>query len=137
VPPPRCPTRRATTTRARGVSCSCGACGSSLGACFRHRRSRSLLWPTLYAGGVGHCMPSYWPFGCRSRHVGFYCNLECERLAHSAVHFSTRIDTQAMAPEHDPRTSTMLGVVGDTLRDLHRQPQRAGSVTLDSSLDRD
>jgi len=42
-----------------------------------------------------------------------------------------------MAPEHDPRTSTMLGVVGDTLRDLHRQPQRAGSVTLDSSLDRD
>lgn len=42
-----------------------------------------------------------------------------------------------MAPEHDGRASAMLRVVEELLRDLPRQPQRAGRVTLDSSLDRD
>src|SRR5262249_37414614 len=42
-----------------------------------------------------------------------------------------------MAREHDARASAMLRVVEELLRDLPRQPQRAGRVTLDSSLDRD
>ena len=42
-----------------------------------------------------------------------------------------------MAPEHDACASAMLRVVEELLRDLPRQPQRSGRVTLDSSLDQD
>jgi 1-acyl-sn-glycerol-3-phosphate acyltransferase len=42
-----------------------------------------------------------------------------------------------MAPEHDARASAMLRIVDELARDLPPQPQRAGRVTLDSSLDRD